>query len=134
MKIRGVPPSVEEIIEVIGEDQALALMETFARQRITIPVEPPCVHPFLEVLTPEEFIELCFRCGGWQWEIPSGEHLKLRRRNLEIARLHRSGQRIADLVQRFQLSQRRIFQVLEEYRAETFQLGGFDAPAENKRE
>jgi hypothetical protein len=116
MKIKGVPPTVQEIIDVIGEEKAIALMTTFARQRITIPVNPPCVHPFLDVLTPEEFIELCFRCGGWQWTIPAGEHLMLRRRNRELAQLRRQGAKIAELVARYQLTEMRIFQILQEYR------------------
>ncbi|MEM1153657.1 MAG: Mor transcription activator family protein [Pseudomonadota bacterium] len=114
MKTRGVPPTVQEVIDVVGEDKALALMEQFARQRLTIPVDPPCVHPFLNVLTPEEFIELCFRCGGWQWQIPAGEHLKLNARNRELTRLRQQGAKIAELVQRYQLTETRIFQILKE--------------------
>lgn len=116
MKTRGVPPTVQEVIDVIGEEKALALMEQFARQRITIPVDPPCIHPFLTVLSPQEFIELCFRCGGWQWTIPAGEHLALRRRNRELAELRRQGAKIADLVSRYKLTEARIFQILQEHR------------------
>jgi hypothetical protein len=116
VKTRGIPPTVQEIIEVIGEAKALALMERFGRQRVTIPVDPPCVHPFLEVLTADEFIELCFRCGGWQWTIPAGENLKLRQRNRELADLRQQGAKIADLVARYQLTEARIFQILKEHK------------------
>jgi len=114
LKTKGVPPTVKEISDVLGEEKALALMEAFGRQRFTIPVEPPCVHPFLEVLSLPEFIELCFRCGGWQWTIPSGEHLRLQRRNQEIQKLRQQGDRIADLVRKYQLTEARIYQILEE--------------------
>lgn len=119
MKTKGVPPTIREITDIIGEEKALALMEAYGRQRWTIPVDPPCVHPWIDILGVETFVKLCFHCGGWQWTIPSGEHLRLQRRNRELAELRRQGAKIAELVNRYKITEMRVFQILKEQREQT---------------
>ena len=115
MKTRGVPPSVQELAEVVGDEKAAAIVDAFAGTSWTIPVEPTLDHPWVEVVGLDDWIKLCFRCGGWRLRVPTCEYTRLQRRNEELAKLRRQGKHITELVRRFQLTEARIYQILKEY-------------------
>lgn len=61
MDRRHLPPVVRQLVEVVGEEAALALCEAFRTQRLWIPSSPGPDHPVTLLIGPE----LAARLGWW---------------------------------------------------------------------
>lgn len=119
MKTKGIPASVQEIAEVIGDEKAQALVAEFGGASFTIPADPTLDHPWVEVIGIDDWIVLCFRCGGWRLRMPTCEWQKLHERNQRLLALKEQGRKISELVREFKLTEARIYQIIAEYKEQT---------------
>lgn len=106
--INILPESVIEIISLIGEQEAHLLIKSFAGRAVFFPknAENPCA------ISPSSWVKLCARFGGGLVFIPRCHKVLLHNRNLQIKADRRNGLSIAELTEKYTLTDRQIFTII----------------------
>lgn len=109
------PASLTEIIEVIGDQATLKLVERFGgtTQRIPAPCNVTAEHELAVCIGLENLKALVGKLGGGRWLYIARCAKGLReRRNREIVLAYDRGVKVADLAREYSLSDRRIWEIL----------------------
>lgn len=103
----------DELAELLGEQGLAALCAARGGRRVYVPRSVCAGHWLAELLGPEAADALAWRYGGCRIEIPE---LGARRanRNEEIRRCHAAGASMADVADRFGLSERQVRRILRD--------------------
>ncbi len=110
------PAGLVHLKNVAGQKAALALSEAYGGGSVYVPRRIKPNHPLLQLLGPESAARLAEHFGGDKLEVPKVDavHRQLRARSIRARR--DAGVSIAALVSEFNLSRRRILQILAENR------------------
>lgn len=106
------PVGLAQLKEVAGQKAALALSATYGGGSVYVPRRFREDHPLLQLLGATSAARLAEHFGGDKLEVPKPDavHRQLRARSIKARR--EAGLSIAALVSEFNLSRRRILQIL----------------------
>lgn len=110
--------SVRQLIDAIGYDLALQLMSRAGGTRVRAPAEPDPRDFVSECIGLEGARLLAEKLGPGQIDVPKGMNLTLRWRNEEIVARYDYGETQRELALAFRLTEKTIFRVIAESRAE----------------
>lgn len=105
-------PLIDQLIQLVGEDLTIRLLRAYGGQQKNIPRQPLPEHWLTTLLGLEAASLLCFRFGGDRLQLPRGLRLLNKIRDQRICDRRAEGRTIAELVAEFDLTKRRIYQVL----------------------
>ncbi|MGD1908181.1 MAG: Mor transcription activator family protein [Leptolyngbyaceae cyanobacterium] len=105
--------TLDQFTEMLGVDVAQKIITQFGGQRITVPVQTNFLHPLCQAIGVEAFGQFTYYFGGERLHIPTDRIAKIPLRNARICAEHTKGDSINVLVQRHNLSYRRIQQILQ---------------------
>ena len=109
------PASILEIIEVIGEGAALKLVQEFGGTTVRLPAKCNLNegHPIARCIGLDTLTELLKVIGGGRWlHIAQCKRGLIAQRNQEIVKLYSAGEKVNNLVRRFHISDRHIWNIL----------------------
>lgn len=117
------PASVQEIADVIGEAQALRLVDMLPRRRATehpaglpmlyVPKRIPPSHRLVEILGRADAEKLSRHFGGERLSPATCELARKRSRNLAIAEAARDGKPVSGIAQDFGLHVRQVRRIVD---------------------
>jgi Mor family transcriptional regulator len=107
-----IPDSVLEMIEITDRQTAMCLVDRFGGREIYIPHAPVEGQILVEAIGLEAASALAFRYGGSYLHIPVCRSFWVALRNQEIQAAKRKGIKTSELAQQFNLSRRRIQEIL----------------------
>lgn len=103
----------QEFIEQLGQSAAFRIMRAVGGTRIDVPKKPRGKSRLCKKLSAADMTLLCANYGGTRPYIPKFAKIEKQIRNAEIRILRKDGASILDLSERFDLSERMIFTILE---------------------
>jgi hypothetical protein len=110
------PETAQEICEIVGFDATLRLIEDHGGTKLYIPAELPEDHFLIELLGEEKAKKLCWHYSTLQVSVPVANQMKATARYRAIVALRQQGYSKTKLARLFQLTERRIEQILARYR------------------
>ncbi len=102
------PPSLADIVQAIGTDATLILVQRFGGQRLWIPSTPS--QELIDLLGDAAALALCELCGGNQLDLPTCRNILLEQRNLTI-RLERQHLTINQIAAKHGLTRRQVIRI-----------------------
>jgi len=109
------PASILEIIEVIGEGAALKLVKEFGGTTVRLPAKCNLTedNPIARCIGLDTLTALLKVIGGGRWlHIAQCSRGLLAQRNQEIVKRYSAGEKVDNLVRRFRISDRHIWNIL----------------------
>jgi len=103
---------LEELVELVGDDGAAALIEQFGGTRLYVPYTPKKKDTLTMSIGMAAAVKLARIFGGDRVDIPNPTA-----RRLLIRQLHASGQSVDAIARQLRCTRRRVFQVLAEGRS-----------------
>ncbi|MBF0215062.1 MAG: hypothetical protein HQM00_16120 [Magnetococcales bacterium] len=110
--IDGMPNSMCEIAEIIGKEGAITLIQEYGGTRIFVPRKLRVQNKLATLLGIEQALKLSQHFGGETLNIVRGADMLRQKRNREIIQLYDSGKRVPDLARAYNLTERRIYDIL----------------------
>ena len=110
--IDQLPQSAAEIVEVVGVEAALRLVEAWGGIRLYVPQQMPEDHLLVSALGRAEAGQLADRYGGETIQIPRCLHALRAVRNAHIRRERYDGASPALLALRYRLTERQVYSIL----------------------
>lgn len=110
------PQALAELADVIGADVALELASRFGGRRVYIPMSATPDHPLAETLGLEAMSALVEYLGSGEFMVPSAKQLERFARDRAIRREHADGASCRTLAERYQLGERRVWEILAAHR------------------
>jgi Mor transcription activator family len=108
----GVPQSFTDLVEAVGHDMAMVIVNTYGGTRVCVPKVFKALHPLTELLGIEQARRLSEQLGGMNLSIPSLRKQRLQERNVEIRREYDGGTTVRELVRKYELTDRQIYTIL----------------------
>lgn len=113
-KYSHLPQGAIDLIEVIGEEDAFAIMRHYGGRRLYIPRRYSNERVLASVISDKGFRTLCYQWGGICLEhVPSIKRHEQMLRNRKIFQESESGLSLTNLSKKYNLSVRTIIQVLK---------------------
>lgn len=110
--IDQLPQSAAEIVEVVGVEAALRLVEAWGGIRLYVPQQMPEDHLLVSTLGRAEADQLADRYGGETVQIPRCLHALRAVRNGRIRAERHDGASPALLALRYRLTERQVYSIL----------------------
>lgn len=110
--IDQLPQSAAEIVDVVGVEAALRLVEAWGGVRLYVPQQMPKDHLLVSTLGREEADELAARYGGESIQVPRCLHALRAVRNTRMRRERARGDSPALLALRYRLTERQVYSIL----------------------
>lgn len=120
-----IPESIIRLAESIGWDIALKLVECYPGMRLRIPVKLADTHVLVQQLGKDGAMALVKLCADEEIYIPKAKAHMLAKRNAAIVEEYTLGAKVPDLVRRYGLTDRQIYNVLAKPVIEAQQLSFF---------
>jgi len=106
---------MEELMQLLGQEAAFAVMTRFGGVKLYIPQKPEDAHPLADLLGREVLCRLCQALGGTYLEVPRNQ---ARLRQLQRQRIHQlRAERLtqAQIARKMGCTERWVRQVLKQY-------------------
>ncbi len=110
--IDQLPQSAAEIVEVVGVEAALRLVEAWGGIRLYVPQQMPEDHLLVSTLGRDESDELAKCYGGECIQVPRCLHALRAVRNCRMRRERAKGDSPALLALRYRLTERQVYSIL----------------------
>lgn len=110
--IDQLPQSAVEIVDVVGVEAALRLVEAWGGVRLYVPQQMPEDHLLVSTLGRAESDELASRYGGECIQVPRCLHALRAVRNCHMRRERARGDSPALLALRYRLTERQVYSIL----------------------
>lgn len=117
------PMSLKEMSDIIGLEATRKLVAAYGGTRLRVPVKMPEAHPLAELLGLEAARLLSCHYGLEEFDVPTASAAIKRARNRRMQAEHREGVSARRLARRYQLTERRVWEILAE-----------DLPSDNQAE
>lgn len=108
----ALPKSLQEIIEILGENIAMELVKHLGGRHLYVPNAVSDDHDIAKAIGLEQATKFCQHFRGSALSIPKCKTYFNRKRNQEMIELHRKGEKIPSLVATFGLTTRQIRTIL----------------------
>ena len=106
------PPGFREVADVIGLPDTLALVVRRGGTRLTIPRRLRADHPISQALNPAAARKIAAHFAGEKLNIPTFNTITRRQRDSAIRAAFDDGARVHELVARFGIGDRQIWEIL----------------------
>lgn len=113
----ALPVGMRELKDVAGPGAALAICAKWGGRALYIPAKARADHPLAILLGTETAERLCAAMAGDRLAVPKTDAVLRQLRTRKICKLRRQGASIASLAKKFDLTPRRILQILDEEQA-----------------
>ena len=110
------PPALKQVEARFGEPAALAVANSYSGRCVYVPATMTQDHPIARELGLELAAGLAELYGGEMLDVPRCSELERERRNDRLVKAREAGATISELVVRFGLSRRQVFNVLADHR------------------
>lgn len=107
-----IPASLQEIAEVVGDDNAMKMVQAYGGTRVFVPQSVGAQHKLSTLLGFEQAKKLSRTFGGEPLTIARCTMLLKHRRNEEIRKKYDEGASVHELVREYGLTERRIYSIL----------------------
>lgn len=111
-RLENLPESMQPVAQVVGVAGALKLMDRYGGDRVYVPQRLTLFHPLVDLLGLEAALALSFAYGGDYLAVPVGVAMRCQARNERLWRLRQQGWSYSQIRQEFNLSRRRIAEIL----------------------
>lgn len=108
------PPSLKDLVDVIGLPAAQALVSEYGGVRLTVPLKMPEDHQLAELLGIEAARKLAHHYGLERLDIPNAKAAIMAVRNKQMRQDHADGVSARRLARRYRLTERRVWEILAE--------------------
>lgn len=108
------PPSLRELVDVIGLTAAQKLVSEFGGLRLTVPVKMPEDHPLAQLLGWDAARTLSHHYAHERLDVPKALSAIQAVRNLQMRKDHAAGVSARQLALREGLTERRVWEILAE--------------------
>lgn len=108
------PPLIQDLIRIMGLDATLALVEKYGGCVVHVPVSEAAIagHYLLAVISPEALKALIAEYQGEDINIPKAYRAIIAARNTRLKQDRQRGMTIRQLAQHYQLTERRIYDII----------------------
>lgn len=106
------PPSLKELVDVIGLTAAQKLVSAYGGTRLVVPMKMPESHPLAQLLGLEAARKLSAHYAHERMDVPVALAAIRAVRDQTIRDEHREGVSARRLALRFQLTERRVWEIL----------------------
>lgn len=106
------PQTAVDIVEVVGIDAALRLVEAWGGLRLYVPQALPADHSLVGILGPALAANMAAHFGGEPLNIPRCLHALRSMRNQRIRGARRAGATPAELARQHSLTERQVYNIL----------------------
>lgn len=110
------PSGLKELKGVVGPGAALAICAAFGGRALYVPADPGPDHPLVRLLGESAAKRLCSLLAGDRLHVPKMDAVTRQLRVKEIHRRRKKGSSVTSLAREFNLTQRRVHQILGEDR------------------
>lgn len=124
--INFLPPSLRELVDVIGITAAQKLVNEFGGLRLTVPVKMPEQHPLAQLLGLESARKLSHHYAQERLDVPKALSAIQAARNHQMRIDHARGVSTRQLAQREGLTERRVWEILADRPVDDRQADMFD--------
>lgn len=111
---QALPSNLLRLRGLLGPKAALALAATYGGGAVYVPRSPAAGHPLRSLLGDEDLLRLTGAYGGERLEIPKLDAVHRQLRKKRIFSDREQGRSLSELAARYNLSRRRILQILAE--------------------
>lgn len=112
------PESMQQIVQAIGIDSALALARTYGGSKVWIPTADKLaeVHPVAQLLGMDQALALARIVGGSRLQVPLCQSVNDAIRNAQIVERWQAGDTARQISRTFNMTERGVMYVLEHAR------------------
>lgn len=108
------PPSLCELVDVIGLQATQSLVSEYGGVRLTVPTKMPEDHPLAQLLGVETARKLSHHYAQERLDVPNAKAAMLAVRNQNMRQEHADGDSARVLARRYRLTERRVWEILAE--------------------
>ncbi|TBW58538.1 hypothetical protein EZI54_03910 [Marinobacter halodurans] len=108
------PASLKDLIDVVGLEPARKLVSVYGGTRLTVPAKMHAAHPLAELLGIEAAQALSRHYALERVDVPTASAATKAARNREMREHHQAGVSVRRLALRYQLTERRVWEILAE--------------------
>lgn len=108
------PPSLCELVDVIGLQAAQSLVSEYGGVRLTVPTKMPEDHPLAELLGLDTARKLSHHYAQERLDVPNAKAAIMAVRNQNMRQEHADGDSARVLARRYRLTERRVWEILSE--------------------
>ena len=106
------PQSLLDIMDVIGEDAGLILLDNLAGTRLFIPKEMKPTNRLVELIGMDLAETMARTFSGETISVPRAARARREMRNIAIREAYDGGERVPDIGQRVELTERQVYAIL----------------------
>jgi hypothetical protein len=122
------PPSLCELVDVIGLQAAQSLVSEYGGVRLTVPTKMPEDHPLAELLGIDAARKLSHHYAQERLDVPNAKAAIMAVRNKQMREDHADGMSARQLARRENLTERRVWEILSEGVHDDRQVDMFNQP------
>jgi Mor family transcriptional regulator len=109
-----IPEGFHCVVKATSEETAIQLVHHFGGSELYIPMRPKEMHPIVQAIGMDATKKLADNYGGAYLRIPVCRVLKHNIRNRQIRAASKRGLRARDIAKKFNLSKRRVLEIIAE--------------------